>query len=124
MRKDRFLCVAMLLCGMAFPLAVAERSVTMATSAAKSDDPQTAPQRPSPSETPVPGMPKSERVEPPRGKTEQYTLSEDRYEKAVAYSRAAYALYFVSYFVSFAVLLLLLRLGVAAKFRDVAERVT
>ena len=69
-------------------------------------------------------MPKSERVELPRGKTEQYTLSEDRYEKAVAYSRAGYTLYFVSYFLSFAVLLLLLRLGVAAKFRDVAERVT
>src|SRR5580704_18694002 len=31
-------------------------------------------------------------------KTEQYTLSQERYEKAVAYSRAAYTLYFASYF--------------------------
>ena len=124
MRKGGFLCAAMLLCGAASTLLAAERMHAMVPLAAKSADPQAAPQRPSPSETPVPGMPKSERVEPQRGKTEQYTLSEDRYEKAVAYSRAAYALYFVSYFVSFAVLLLLLRLGVAARFRDLAERVT
>src|SRR6266850_1679180 len=43
---------------------------------------------------------------------------------AVADSRAGYALYFVSYFLSFAVLVLFLRFGVAAKFRDMAERVT
>jgi len=96
----------------------------MAAAELKSAGAQAAPQRPSPSETPVPGLPKSERVEPKSGQTEQYTLSEDRYEKAVAYSRAGYALYFVSYFLSFAVLLLFLRFGVAAKFRDFAERVT
>ena len=85
---------------------------------------QTSPDRSAPRPTPIPGLPGSEHVEPQRGRTEQYTLSEDRYEKAVAYSRAGYTLYFVSYFVSIAVLLLLLRLGVAAKFRDFAERVT
>jgi Zn-dependent protease with chaperone function len=85
---------------------------------------QTSPDRSAPRPTPIPGLPRSEHVEPQRGRTEQYTLSEDRYEKAVAYSRAGYTLYFVSYFVSIAVLLLLLRLGVAAKFRDFAERVT
>lgn len=84
---------------------------------------QTAPERSS-APAPIPGLPKSEHVEPQHGRTEQYTLSEDRYEKAVAYSRSAYALYFVSYAVSFASLLLLLRLGIAAKFRDFAERVT
>lgn len=57
-------------------------------------------------------------------KTEQYTLSHDRYEKAVAYSRAGYTLYFVSYFLGTLVLILLLRLGVAAKFRDIAEKVS
>ena len=72
----------------------------------------------------MPGLPKSERVQPQHGRTEQYTLSEDRYEKAVAYSRVAYALYFVSYGLSFVVLFLFLRLGVAAKFRDFAERLT
>ena len=85
---------------------------------------QTVPERPSSSPTPIPGLPRSERVEPQADKTEQYTLSEDRYEKAVAYSRAGYTLYFISYLVSFAVLLLFLRLGVAARFRDFAERAT
>jgi STE24 endopeptidase len=85
---------------------------------------QTAPGRSAPSQAPISGLPKSERVEPPLGKTEQYTLSEDRYEKAVAYSRAGYMLYFVSYFVGISVLLLLLQLGVAARFRDFAERLT
>jgi Zn-dependent protease with chaperone function len=85
---------------------------------------QTAPSRSSPSQAPIPGLPKSERIELQLGKTEQYTLSEDRYEKAVAYSRAGYTLYFISYFVTLTVLVLLLRLGVAARFRDFAERVT
>jgi STE24 endopeptidase len=85
---------------------------------------QTSPDGSASTPTPIPGLPKSEHLEPQRGKTEQYTLSEDRYEKAVAYSRAGYTLYFVSYFLSIAVLLLLLRLGVAAKFRDFAERLT
>jgi len=53
--------------------------------------------------------------------TEQYTLSQDRYEKAVGYPRASYALYFVSYIAGTLFLILILRLGVAAKFRDIAE---
>jgi Zn-dependent protease with chaperone function len=116
--------VALLWGALLFPAFAAAEPPVFAILAAKASDAQTAPQRPSPTQTPVPGLPKSERVEPQHGKTEQYTLSEDRYEKAVAYSRAAYTLYFVSYFVSFVVLLLLLRLGVAARFRDLAERLT
>jgi Zn-dependent protease with chaperone function len=56
--------------------------------------------------------------------TKQYTLSHDRYEKAVAYSKAGYTLYFVSYLFSGIVLFLILRLGVAAKFRDIAENLS
>jgi STE24 endopeptidase len=56
--------------------------------------------------------------------TEQYTLSRERYEKAVSYSRVGYTLYFVSYFLGALVLLLILRLGVAVKFRDLAESVS
>jgi STE24 endopeptidase len=109
-------------------LALAPASV-IASSRAASSNPnavivQTSPDGSPPTATPIPGLPKSEHVVPQRGRTEQYTLSEDRYEKAVAYSRAGYTLYFVSYFVSIAVLLLLLRMGVAARFRDFAERVT
>src|SRR5260370_42537559 len=50
-------------------------------------------------------------------KTEEFTLSHERYEKAVAYSRAGYTLYFVSFFLTAIVLIALLRLGVAARFR-------
>lgn len=57
-------------------------------------------------------------------KTEGYTLPRERYEKAVRYSRASYTLYFVSIFVSVLALLILLRLGIAAKFRDWAENVS
>jgi STE24 endopeptidase len=61
---------------------------------------------------------------PEQTTTEQYTLSHERYEKAVAYSRANYTLYFVSYFLGATVLFLILQLGVAAKFRDIAENVS
>ena len=56
--------------------------------------------------------------------TTQYTLSHERYEKAVAYSRAAYVLYFVDAFVGIAAAWLLLQLGMAARFRDIAENVS
>lgn len=85
---------------------------------------QTAPEQSSPSRPAIPGLPRSEPPAPSQGKTEQYTLSEDRYEKAVAYSRAGYTLYFVAYFLSFLSLILLLQLGWAAKFRDCAERIS
>jgi STE24 endopeptidase len=73
----------------------------------------------------VPGVstpPSTTETKPPEPtKTEQYTLSHDRYQKAIAYSRAGYTLYFVFYISGVLFLILILRLGVAAKFRDVAE---
>jgi len=76
--------------------------------------------------------PNSQQSEPPvnppvtqaRTDTERYTLSHERYEKAVAYSRAGYTLYFVSVFFDIAVLLLILWFGVAAKYRDFVLRRT
>src|SRR5579862_6162834 len=59
-----------------------------------------------------------------QNRTEQYTLSRERYEKAIAYSRAGYTLYFVSSFLGLLVVFLILRLGVAAKLRDIAESVS
>jgi STE24 endopeptidase len=53
--------------------------------------------------------------------TGKYRLSRDRYEKAVALSRAEYRLYFVSVGWGFAALLLVLRLKVVARLRDLAE---
>jgi STE24 endopeptidase len=61
---------------------------------------------------------------PTRTATDQYRLSRERYDKAISYSRAGYTLYFISYFLSALVLLLVLRLGIAAKFRDIAEAVS
>jgi Zn-dependent protease with chaperone function len=74
--------------------------------------------------------PNPQQAEPPvnppvtqaKTETDRYTLSHERYEKAVAYSRAGYTLYFVSVFFDIGVLLLALWLGIAAKYRDFALR--
>jgi STE24 endopeptidase len=61
---------------------------------------------------------------PPQPNADRYTLSHERYEKAVAYSRAGYALYFLSVFVGFAALLIVLWTGLAGRLRDYAQRKT
>ena len=53
--------------------------------------------------------------------TGEYRLSRDRYEKAVALSRAEYRLYFISVAWGIASLLLALWLKVVARLRDFAE---
>jgi len=53
-----------------------------------------------------------------------YRLTPERYEKAVKYARTGYTLYFVSVAWGIFVLLLLLKLGIVAKLRDFAERVS
>src|SRR6266850_2272935 len=52
-----------------------------------------------------------------------YTLSPEKYEKAVAYSRATYRLHFLGAAYSLALLLIILSLRLAPRFRDRAERV-
>jgi len=59
-----------------------------------------------------------------RRKGGEYVLSHDRYEKAVSYSRASYTMYFVSVALNVLALLIILRVGIAAKFRDWAESVS
>ncbi|MGC1615234.1 MAG: M48 family metallopeptidase [Candidatus Acidiferrum sp.] len=72
--------------------------------------------------SPVPTETRSAQSATPRQtKAEGYRLSQDRYEKAVNYSRASYTLYFISVALSVLALVILLRLGIAAKFRDWAE---
>jgi STE24 endopeptidase len=56
--------------------------------------------------------------------TTQFTLSHERYQKAVAYSRAIYILSFLDAFLGIAAAWLLLQLGLAARFRDIAENVS
>jgi Zn-dependent protease with chaperone function len=53
--------------------------------------------------------------------TGQYQLNRERYEKAMALSRAEYRLYFVSVAWGIVALLLVLRLRVVARLRDFAE---
>jgi Zn-dependent protease with chaperone function len=90
---------------------------------------------PSPSyaqETPTVRTPPPQQVEPPGNapppsaptEVERYTLSHDRYEKAVRYSRAGYTLYFTSVFIGLAVLLMVLQTGFVGRLRDFAQRTT
>jgi STE24 endopeptidase len=53
--------------------------------------------------------------------TSTYDLSPEKYQKAIAYSRAGYRLYFLSVFWNLAILLFLLRTGFLAKLRNFAE---
>jgi Zn-dependent protease with chaperone function len=53
--------------------------------------------------------------------TDQFRLSRERYEKAVAYSRAGYTLHFVSAAWGIVVLVVLLKMGVVGELRDFAE---
>jgi hypothetical protein len=68
--------------------------------------------------------PASSQVTPSGTETERYTLSHERYEKAIAYSRAGYALYFLYSIVGFVALALALRYGLVARLRDFAQRTT
>jgi STE24 endopeptidase len=61
---------------------------------------------------------------PQQQKSGGYVLSPDRYEKAVAYSRASYTMYFVSVGINVLALVVFLRLGMAAKYRNWAESVS
>ncbi|MGH9776853.1 MAG: hypothetical protein ACRD5I_00430, partial [Candidatus Acidiferrales bacterium] len=50
-----------------------------------------------------------------------YTLSPEKYQKAVAYSRARYWLYFIGFAYGLLVLYVVLRARLAPRFRDWAE---
>src|ERR1700753_4102203 len=85
---------------------------------------QTYPERPTPSQPAVPSTPATEKKPPQPPKTEQYTLSNERYEKPIAFSRAEYVSYFVSYLLGVFVLIVILKFGIAARLRSFAERKT
>ena len=86
-------------------------------SSAVQDVPAISPPNPQQAEPPV-----NPPVQHAKNETERYTLSHERYEKAVAYSRAGYTLYFVSVFLDIGLLLLALWTGFAARLRDFALR--
>jgi len=71
---------------------------------------------------PAPAQANAATSDSPSNATTGYHLSKDRYDKAVAYSRTGYTLYFVATIWGIVVLLLLLNWRVIAKIRDFAER--
>ena len=111
---------AALLClSLCFSAAVCETSWAAEMATEKPLPAQALPAPPVPSETRT-----AQSATPRQTKTEGYKLSQNRYEKAVSYSRASYTLYFVSVALSVLALVILLQLGIAAKFRDWAESVS
>jgi Zn-dependent protease with chaperone function len=92
------------------PLAPAPQS-TQASAPAQNANPSAPPASPNPLNPQTAADSRS---------TSEYHLDRDRYDKAIAYSRAGYILYFISVLWSFLVLLFLLRQGIIAKLRDFA----
>ena len=68
--------------------------------------------------------PPAETVEKEKQEVKAYTLPPEKYEKAVAYSRAGYRLHFAAFAYTLVMLLIILRLRIAPRFRDLAERVS
>ncbi len=84
-----------------------------------------APSQPAPVHSEQPSAPASSSsgsVE--KQEVKSYTLSPEKYEKAVAYSRAQYRLHFLGVAYSLLVLLVILALRIAPLFRDWAERLS
>src|SRR5690242_9467864 len=90
-----------------------------ATATAQPQPSQSVPAPPLPSETRSTQSSPRQQTRPPG-----YVLTQERYEKSVRYSRASYSLYFAAVFLSLLALVILLRLGIPAKFRDWAESVS
>ncbi|HSP06302.1 MAG TPA: M48 family metallopeptidase [Acidobacteriota bacterium] len=61
---------------------------------------------------------------PPQKQVSQYTLSPERYEKAVNYAKSRYRLYFVGAAYGLVACLLIIALRWSAQFRDIAERLS
>ncbi len=74
-----------------------------------------APAQPAPAPAATPG------VSAPSGALTSFTLTPEKREKAVAYARARYGLHFASFFWSVVVLLVIIGLRLAPRFRDRAE---
>jgi Zn-dependent protease with chaperone function len=75
-----------------------------------------------PSSSPGPPASTPESASVQKQTVKSYTLSPEKYEKAVAYSRATYRVHFLGAFYSLALLLIILSLRLAPLFRDWAER--
>lgn len=81
---------------------------------------------PAPAQSPAPAEQTSQQGATPVQKQDvkTYTLPPEKYEKAVAYSRTQYTLHFVGVVYSLLVLLIVITLRIAPKYRDRVERVS
>lgn len=102
---------ALLFAGTTFAEPQAQTPARSAPATEAQQPPQAAP------ETPAPAAEEKKPVT-------QFTLPPEKYEKAVAFSRAKYQLYFIDFVYGLIVLGALLAWRVAPKFRDWAERVS
>lgn len=76
-------------------------------------------------QAPTPSQAAPETQPPPeKEEIKGYTLPPDKYEKAIAYSRARYQLYFIGFVYGLLALWAVLHFKVSARYRDWAERVS
>lgn len=80
--------------------------------------------QPAPSTVEQPSTTASEAPLIQKQSAKAYTLSPEKYEKAVAYSRATYRLHFVGAAYSLILLLIILSMRISPGFRDRAERIS
>jgi len=95
---------------------------TMTASALWAQQPAQAPAATPPAEEAPLATPEAAPQEAQPAAPQGYTLSPENYEKAVAYSRARYQLYFIDFVYGLLVLIALLSLRWVPKLRDLAER--
>src|SRR5438552_16647226 len=104
--RGRLSCFAVILCAsLCFVVASRGSSVPTPSAHAETQAALKSPQQTGSSQS----LPSGSKT-PEQTRTEQYTLSHERQAKAVAYSRAGYTLYFLSYFLGGLFLFLILRL--------------
>ena len=108
----------LLLAGLVFSAGICARTPVTAKQDAPARFAQNVPKPAAPPQTQTAPVAAAQQA-----KSGEYVLSHERYEKAVTYSRAAYTMYFVSVVLNVLAILILLRLGIAAKFRNWAETV-
>jgi STE24 endopeptidase len=102
-------CLSILICLAAPALAATQsQAASSLANSTSQPTPAAAPQQPA----------------PPQQEVKAYTLPPDKYQEAIAYSRARYRLHFVSFMYGAIVLLLVLHWRLAPKYRDWAERVS
>src|SRR5688500_10727523 len=72
----------------------------------------------------LPVSAQSKEAKTPEKQVDSFTLTPEKYVKAMEYRRARYTLYFIGVAYSLILLWMMIRYGVAARFRDLAESIS